>query len=107
MNDVSPEPGGVLSDEDDDLRRDTDQVVRLHGEVLRRLSFHGFRDIGELVAMHEQVRAAAQVIASQEIDGALVQIGSVLDRLRLIGKRLAALAEIRRSLFGDDPDDRV
>jgi hypothetical protein len=89
-------------EEEEGLRRDTDQVVRLYGELLRRLSYQGFRDVGEVVAMHEQVRAAADVIAAQELDTALVQIGALLDRLRLIRKRLSTLAAIRREFFGGD-----
>jgi hypothetical protein len=82
--------------EDEELRRQTDELVRLYGELLRRLSHQGVRGVPELVALHEQVCRAVGAIGHEEIDWALTQIASVLDKLRAIGQRLNALREIKR-----------
>lgn len=88
--------------DDEAFRRDADELVRLYGELVRRLSNRGIRGVDELVALHQQVRAAVETIAGQEIDAALLQIATLLDRLRLISRRLATLGEMKQ-LFGDGP----
>jgi len=87
-----------LPDAEEALRRQTDEIVRLYGEFTRRLSHHGVRGVAELAELHEQVSRAAAAIASQEIEFALVQIGDLIDRIRLIGSRLQRLSDIKRAL---------
>jgi len=84
--------------DDEAFRREADELVRLYGELVRRLSNRGIRGVDELVAMHQQVRAAVDTIAGQEIDAALLQIATLLDRLRLIARALATLSEMRQAL---------
>lgn len=90
--------------DDDAFRREADQLVRLYGELGRRLSNRGIRGIDELVALHQQVRAAVETIAGQEIDTALLQIATLLDRLRLLSRCLGTLSEMKLSLGGGEPD---
>jgi len=87
--------------DDEAFRREADQLVRLYGELSRRLSNRGIRGVEELVALHQQVRAAVDTIAAQEIDTALLQIATLLDRLRLISRWLATLSEMKQTL-GDE-----
>jgi hypothetical protein len=91
--------------DDEAFRREADQLVRLYGELVRRLSNRGIRGIDELVALHQQVRAAVDTIAAQEIDGALLQIATLLDRLRLFARELATLSEMKYALGGDEADE--
>lgn len=81
--------------DDDAFRREADQLVRLYGELDRRLANRGIRGIDELVALHQQVRAAVETIAGQEIDSALLQIATLLDRLRLLSRCLGTLSEMK------------
>ncbi|MBM4246064.1 MAG: hypothetical protein FJ148_20080 [Deltaproteobacteria bacterium] len=85
------------------FRRDADEIVRLYGEIGRRLSNRGIRGIDELVALHQQVRAAVETIAGQEIDSALLQIATLVDRLRLISRSLATLGEMKLALGSTEP----
>lgn len=80
------------------FRREADELVRLYGEMGRRLAHRGIRGVDELVALHQQVRAAVETIAGQEIDTALLQIATLLDRLRLIDRCLVTLGEMKVAL---------
>jgi len=90
--------------DDEAFRREADQLVRLYGELGRRLSNRGIRGIDELVALHQQVRSAVETIAAQEIDTALLQIATLLDRLRLLSRCLGTLSEMKLCLGGSEPD---
>ena len=79
---------GLLPEEQERLRRETDAAVRLEGEMVRRLSHHGLRSVEEMVELHERLRRAADAIALPEIDFALARLASLGDRLRLLRTRL-------------------
>jgi hypothetical protein len=86
------------------FRREADQLMRLYGEMVRRLANRGIRGLDELVELHRQLRAAVETIAGQEIDSALLQISMLLDRLRLISRCLATLGEMKVALGSDEPE---
>jgi hypothetical protein len=92
--------------DDEAFRREADQLVRLYGELNRRLANRGIRGVDELVALHQQVRSAVETIAAQEIDTALLQIATLLDRLRLISRWIATLGEMKETL-GNEALDRL
>ncbi|HZR81925.1 MAG TPA: hypothetical protein VFD92_12575 [Candidatus Binatia bacterium] len=98
LHDAGAAEGPVLPDDEERIRRDTDEVIRLYGEFLRRLSHQGVRDIADLVRLHDQVSRAAATVALPEIDFALTQIRALIDRVRLIGARLERLGQIRRAV---------
>jgi len=93
----------VTMQDQEAFRRDADEIVRRYGEIGRRLSNRGIRGIDELVALHQQVRAAVETIAGQEIDSALLQIATLVDRLRLISRSLATLGEMKLALGSTEP----
>lgn len=90
--------------DEDAFRREADQLVRLYGEMVRRLANRGIRGVDELVALHQQIRSAVETIAGQEIDSALLQIATLLDRLRLISRCLETLGEMKVALGGAELD---
>jgi hypothetical protein len=90
--------------DDEAFRREADQLVRLYGELVRRLSNRGIRGVDELVELHQQVRAAVENIASQEIDAALLQIASLLDRLRLMARAIDTLTEMKQWIGASEAD---
>ena len=96
---------GTMQDQEA-FRREADQLVRLYGEMVRRLANRGIRGLDELVALHQQIRGAVETIAGQEIDSALLQISTLLDRLRLISRCLATLGEMKGALGSGEPDPR-
>lgn len=96
------EPGepnrSALLEPEERLRRQADEVLRLFGEFLRRLSHEGVRGVEELAQLHARVCRATGTIALAELDFALSQIGDLADRLRLLGDRLAKLGAMKRRL---------
>lgn len=94
---------GTMQDQEA-FRREADQLVRLYGEMVRRLANRGIRGVDELVALHQQLRAAVETIAGSEIDSALLQIATLLDRLRLTSRSLATLGEMKIALGSPEPD---
>ena len=100
----SPERGDTLPEDEDRVRRDADEAMRLFGEFLRRLSHQGVRDVADLARLHEQLCRAIGSIALPEIDYALVQIRGAVDRIRLIGMRLDRLIALKRSVSGPGRD---
>ena len=84
---------------DDGFRRDVDEVLRQHGEIVRRLTHSGLRGVEELVELYERVRRGIDAITREEIDAMLIRIGSLTDRLRLTGAQLAEIERMRRTLL--------
>jgi hypothetical protein len=92
--------GVALPDDEERLRRETDEVVRLYGEFLLRLSNQGIRDIADLAELQDRVLRATATVSLPEIDFALAQLRAVVDRMHLIAARLARLGEIKRGIGG-------
>ena len=80
----------------ENLRQQTDELVRLYGEMLRRLSHQGIKNVPELVSMHELVRRAIDSVGHQELEWALSQIASLLEQLDALSQRLTLLGEMKR-----------
>lgn len=98
MDETRPTASTYLPEAEERLRRDTDGAIRLYGEFLRRLSHQGVRGIGELGRLFDQLRRSVDTVALPEIDYALSQVGSVVDRLRLLSRQLERLGEMKRGL---------
>lgn len=67
---------------DAELRQETDEVVRTHGEFLRRLGQEGISGVPDLAERFETVRRAARALPAEEIDAALARVLGLLDKLR-------------------------
>ncbi|MDG2306023.1 MAG: hypothetical protein P8R42_15510 [Candidatus Binatia bacterium] len=65
----------------EELRQETDEVLRSHGEFLRRLGDNGFAGVAELVQRYEQVRSAAAAISRDELDAAQARVSALLEQL--------------------------
>jgi hypothetical protein len=88
--------------EQEDFRKGLDEVLRVQGEIVRRLGQQGVRGVAELVELYERMRAALEVVSQEEIDAALVRIGALVDELRLKRLQLDRLASLR-ALLGLTP----
>ena len=70
--------------------------------IEERLRPHGVAGLPELVDSFERVRGAFGALPPDELDRALVDVGELMDRLRLLSGRLTALGEMKRILLGMD-----
>lgn len=92
-------------DPQEQMRCEADAVLRLYGEMLRRLSQQGVRSVAELAALQQQVCRAAAAVAMQELDFAIAQLASLVERLRAVGIGLERLGEMKRALGPPDGAD--
>ena len=91
---------------DDGFRRDVDEVLRQHGEIVRRLTHAGVRGVQELVELYERLRRGIDTITREEIDAMLIRIGTLTDRLRLTGAQLEEIERMRRALLESPAAER-
>lgn len=88
---------------DSELRQATEEVVRAHGELLRRLGQEGVAGVAELARTFEQVRRASRAFSREEIESALVRVNALRDQLRATRNQVEQLSEMREALLGSVP----
>jgi hypothetical protein len=84
-----------------DLHHKADDLIRYYGELVRRLSRAGVRDVAELCALYERLRTALEAVSGQEIAWATEQARGVIDALVGVQASLTALRTLKRTI-GDD-----
>ena len=85
----------------EDMRRQTEDIIRYYGEIDRRVAHTGLDGITGLLAMSHQIESALGVVASQELEWMMSEVRSLLDRLVRMDSRLQELRALKAS-FGDD-----
>ena len=48
-----------------DIRRETEELVRYYGELVRRLSQSGVRDVADLLGLYERLGRALETVSRQ------------------------------------------
>jgi hypothetical protein len=84
-----------------DVQRKAEELVRYYSELVRRLSQTGVRDIGELIALYEQLRRALDTVSRQEIAWAAEQTQGLIEGLVNMDASLQALRGLKAALGGD------
>ncbi len=88
--------------DDEHLRRAADDVLAFYGGVQQQLAEHGIRGIPDLVESLERIRRAVATVRTADLERALIDVGQIIDRLRLVARRLETLAEMKASLGVSD-----
>ncbi|MFN8545910.1 MAG: hypothetical protein U0807_17140 [Candidatus Binatia bacterium] len=78
-----------------ELDRQVDALARYYTELGRRLGRAGVRDVGELLALHEQVRQAMAALSQQEIGWAVEQAEASIDALSRVEGQLRTLKSLK------------
>ena len=78
-----------------DIRRDADQLMRYYGELMRRLTQNGVRDVGELLTLYEQLQRAVSALTPQEISWACDQVQALIRQLIAMDSNLQALRRLK------------
>ena len=84
-----------------DIRREAEELVRYHSELVRRLGQAGVRDIPELLALHEQLKRAVEAVSQQEIGWAAEQAQRLVSTLVRLDSDLQALKRLKSAM--DEP----
>src|SRR5437899_2063788 len=78
-----------------DIRRDADQLMRYYGELVRRLTQNGVRDVAELLTLYDQLQRAVSALTPQEISWACDQVQALVRQLVTMDSNLQALRRLK------------
>jgi hypothetical protein len=81
-----------------DIRREADDLIRYYGELVRRVGQSGVRDIGELLALYEQIGRAVDAISAQEIGWVAEQAQRLIGEFVRMDSNLEALRRLKAAL---------
>jgi hypothetical protein len=78
-----------------DLQREADELARYVGELGRRVETAGVRDVGSLLALHEQLRRALDAVSPQELAWAAEQADRLIGTLEQYANMLATVRRLK------------
>jgi hypothetical protein len=81
-----------------DIRRETEELVRYYGELVRRLAQSGVRDIADLFALYERLGSALDAVSRQEIGWVTEQVQRLIEALVRMDADLDALRRLKKTL---------
>jgi len=81
-----------------DIRREAEELVRYHAELVRRLAQSGVQDVADLLARYDQLRRALDTLSKQEIVWATEQVAGLVEVLVRMETILQALGRLKRTL---------
>ena len=86
-----------------DIRRETEELMRYYGELVRRLTQNGVRGVPDLLALHDQIRRAVDAFSRQEIGWAAEQTQRLVEALVRMDANLSALRRLKAALGNPAP----
>jgi len=81
-----------------DIRRETEELVRYYGELVRRLGQSGVRDVPDLLALSERLSRALEAVSRQEIGWVTEQVQRLIEALVRMDADLDALRRLKSTL---------
>ena len=78
-----------------DIRRETEELVRYYGELVRRLGQSGVRDVPDLLALSERLSRALEAVSRQEIGWVTEQVQRLIEALVRMDSNLDALRRLK------------
>ena len=85
-----------------DIGREAEQLVRYYGELVRRLSQSGVRDVADLLALYERLGRALDAVSRQEIGWVTEQVQRLIEALVRMDSNLDALRRLKMTLTPHD-----
>jgi len=92
----------------DDLRRETEELLRYCGELTRRMGRGGIPDVASLVARYEQLKEALDAVSAKEVAWADERARVLIAKLEAVQKSLVTLRRLKGTAggSGDAGSDR-
>jgi len=84
----------------DQMRRQTEDVVRYYGELNRRFASSGVDGIPRLLELSQQIERAMTAVGAQELEWFGSEIKQLLDRLVEMNSQLQRLRDLKVALEG-------
>jgi hypothetical protein len=91
----------------DEMRRQTEDVIRYYGELDRRVANTGMDGIAGLLTVSQHVETALSVVAPQELEWMMRELRMLLERLVRMDSQLQALRALKMVLADEDADAPV
>jgi len=82
----------------DNIRRQTEDIVRYYGELNRRVAATGTDGIPQLLELSKQLESAVAEVAAQELTWVGAEIRRVLEELAHMDAQLRHLRELKAML---------
>ena len=82
----------------DNVRRQTEDIIRYYGELNRRVAATGTNGIPQLLEISKQIESAVAEVAAQELTWAGEEIRRVLEELARMDAQLCHLRELKAAL---------
>src|SRR5262245_51400012 len=86
------------------MRRQTEDLIRYYGELDRRVANAGMEGIAGLLMASQHVEAALGVMASQELEWMVRELRTLLERLVRMDSQLQQLRALKTVLAGESSD---
>ena len=83
------------------MRRQTEDIVRYYGEIDRRVAHTGMDGITGLLEVSQQVESALSVVAAQELDWVVSELRTLLERLVRMDSQIQQLRALKAGLARD------
>jgi hypothetical protein len=87
----------------DQMRRQTEDIVRYYGELSRRVTVSGIEGIPHLLELAKQVESAVADVGAEELSWIGTEIKQLLDQLVRMDAQLQRLRELKMVL-GQQPE---
>jgi 3-methyladenine DNA glycosylase/8-oxoguanine DNA glycosylase len=91
----------------DQMRRQTEDVIRYYGEVDRRVTTTGMDGIAGLLIVSQQVEAALGAVGSQELEWLMREVRTLLERLVRLDSQLQQLRALKTFLAAETGTPRL
>ena len=84
----------------DTIEREAEELLRYRAELARRLARAGVADVGALLDLYQQVRAALAALSAQEIEWARAKADRLIGELERLGEQLGDVRRLKDRLAG-------
>jgi len=81
-----------------DLRRESEELLRYCGELDRRIGEGGIADISSLLELSEQLERALNAVSEQELLWAEERAKQLIEELRAVSGSLEAMRQLKARL---------
>ena len=81
-----------------DLRRESEELLRYCGELDRRIGEGGMADISSLLELSEQLERALNAVSEQELLWAEERAKQLIEELRAVSESLEAMRQLKARL---------
>jgi hypothetical protein len=79
----------------EEMRRQTEDLIRYYGELDRRVAHTGMEGITGLLEVSQHVQTALDAVSAQELEWMVAEVRSLLDRLVRMDAQLGELRALK------------